>query len=141
MIPLVRVVLDTCILLSALRSSAGASFRIIRSLPDRTFQLLVSTPVFFEYEEVLLRPGQLQHLNSMEINDFLDFLASDCEPVRINFLWRPTLSDPDDDLILELAVSGQADVLVTYNLKDFTGSERFGIRILSPAQFIQETLL
>lgn len=141
LIPEVRVVLDTCILFSALRSSAGASFRIIRSLPDRKFQLLVSTPVFFEYEEVLLRPSQFPHLNSSEINEFLDFLASVCEPVRINFLWRPTLPDPDDDLLLELAVSGRADALVTYNLKDFAGSERFGIRILSPAQFIQETLL
>lgn len=141
MIPNVRVVLDTCILFSALRSSSGASFRIISSLPERKFQLLVSTPVFFEYEEVLLRSGQFPHLTLAEINDFLDYLASVCEPIRVNFLWRPTLPDSDDDLVLELAASGQADAIVTYNLKDFTGSERFGIRVLSPAQFIKEIKL
>jgi putative PIN family toxin of toxin-antitoxin system len=137
----VRVVLDTCILFSALRSSSGASYRIIRSLPERKFQPVVSTPVFFEYEEVLLRPGQFPHLNAEEINDFLDYFASVCEPVRINFLWRPTLPDPDDDLVLELAVSAQADAIVTYNLKDFAGTERFGVRMLSPRQFIQEIQL
>lgn len=133
--------LDTCILFSALRSSSGASYRIIRSLPERRFQPVVSTPVFFEYEEVLLRPGQFPYLNAEEINDFLDYFASVCEPVRINFLWRPTLPDPDDDLVLELAVSAQADAIVTYNLKDFAGTERFGVRMLSPRQFIQEIQL
>ena len=136
-----RVVLDTCILFSALRSSSGASHLIIRSLPERKFQPVVSTPVFFEYEEVLLRLGQFPHLTADDINDFLDYFASVCEPVSVNFLWRPTLPDPDDDLVLEAAVSGQADAIVTYNLKDFAGSERFGIRILSPVQFIEETKL
>jgi putative PIN family toxin of toxin-antitoxin system len=137
----VRVVLDTCILFSALRSSRGASFRIIRSLPDRKFQPVVSTPVFFEYEEVLLRPGQFPHLTADEINDFLDYIAASCEACRINFLWRPTLPDPDDDLVLELAVSARAEVIVTHNLKDFAGADRFGIRVLSPAQFIKENTL
>lgn len=137
-IPIVRIVLDTCILFSALRSSAGASFKIVSLLPDRKFQLLVSTPVLFEYEEVLLRANQFPHLTLAEINDFLDYLASVCEPVRVNFLWRPMLPDSDDDLILELAVSGRADAIVTYNVKDFAGSERFGIRILRPTQFIKE---
>lgn len=136
-----RVVLDTCILFSALRSSRGASFRIVRSLPDKKFRPLVSTPVFFEYEEVLLRPNQFPLLTEGDIHDFLDFVATCCECCQINFLWRPTLPDPDDDLILELAVSGQAEAIVTYNLKDFAGSERFGVRILSPAQFIKETKL
>jgi len=136
-----RVVLDTCILFSALRSSSGASHLIIRSLPERKFQPVVSTPVFFEYEEVLLRLGQFPHLTADDINDFLDYFASVCEPVSVNFLWRPTLPDPDDDLVLEAAVSGQADAIVTYNLKDFAGSERFGIQLLTPAQFIKETKL
>lgn len=136
-----RVVLDTCILFSALRSSAGASFRIVRSLPDKKFQPVVSTPVFFEYEEVLLRPDQFPHLTPEEIHDFLDYFAGCCEYCRINFLWRPTLVDPDDDLVLELAVSAEADAIITYNLRDFAGSERFGIRVISPAQFIKETKL
>lgn len=136
-----RVVLDTCIIFSALRSSSGASFRIVSSLPDKKFQPVVSTPVFFEYEEVLLRPGQFPHLTAGEIDDYMDYLASVCETVRVNFLWRPTLPDPDDDLILELAVSARADAIVTFNLKDFAGAEKFGIPILSPKQFINEIKL
>ena len=132
------VVLDTCILFSALRSSRGASFRIIRSLPSSKFRPAVSTPVFFEYEEVLRRPKQFPHLSTKDIEDFLDFMASACDHVRGNFLWRPQLPDPDDDLFLESAVSGQADAIVTYNQRDFLGSERFGIRVISPQEFISE---
>ena len=136
-----RVVLDTCILFSALRSARGASFRVISSLPEKKFQPVVSTPVFFEYEEVLLRPNQFPHLTPADIHDFLDFVAASCDHCRINFLWRPTLPDADDDLMLELAVSGQAEAIITYNLKDFVGTERFGIRVLSPAQLIKEIKL
>jgi predicted nucleic acid-binding protein len=102
---------------------------------------MVSTPVFFEYEEVLRRPKQFPHLTSKDIEDFLDFIASACDPVRINFLWRPHLPDPDDDLILELAVSGRADAIITFNQRDFLGSDQFGIRVLSPKELIKETSL
>jgi putative PIN family toxin of toxin-antitoxin system len=133
-----RVVLDTCILYSALRSSMGASHRIVKSIPSFKFRPMVSTPVFFEYEEVLRRPKQFPHLNAQDIEDFLDFIASESDHIRINFLWRPQLQDPDDDLVLELAVFGQADAIITYNQRHFVGSDLFGIRILSPSDFIKE---
>jgi putative PIN family toxin of toxin-antitoxin system len=136
-----RVVLDTCILFSALRSSMSASHRIIKSLPSPSFVPLISTPVFFEYEEVLRRPKQYPHLTEQDIDDFLDFVASACEHVRINFLWRPQLPDPDDDLILELAVSGRADAIVTFNRRDFIGSEQFGVRVIGPKELMKETIL
>jgi putative PIN family toxin of toxin-antitoxin system len=134
-----RVVLDTCILYSALRSSSGASHRIVKSLPNPRFRPLLSTPVFFEYEEVLRRPKQFPHLTAREIEDFLDFIALSCDHVRINFLWRPHLPDPDDDLILELAVSGRAEAIITFNQRDFVGSDQFGIRVISPGELIKET--
>ena len=133
-----RVVLDTCILFSALRSSSGASHCIVKSLPNSNFRPLISTPVFFEYEEVLRQPKQFPHLTAKEIEDFLDFIASACDHVRINFLWRPHLPDPDDDLILELAVSGRADAIITFNQRDFVGSDQFGIRVISPRELIKE---
>jgi putative PIN family toxin of toxin-antitoxin system len=136
-----RVALDTCILYSALRSTAGASHRIVKSLPSSKLQPVVSVPAFFEYEEVLRRPKLFSHLSVQDIDDFLDFMASVCEPVKINFLWRPQLPDPDDDLFLELAVSAQAQAIVTYNLRHFVGVERFGIRAISPKQLIKETSL
>jgi putative PIN family toxin of toxin-antitoxin system len=133
-----RVVLDTCILFSALRSCAGASFRIISALPARKFTPIVSTPLFFEYEEVLCRPRQFAHLSRRDVDDFLDYFASVSEFQRINFLWRPFLPDPDDDLVLEVAVAGRVDAIVTYNQKDFVGSDRLGVRTIRPQDFIKE---
>ncbi|HRE79701.1 MAG TPA: putative toxin-antitoxin system toxin component, PIN family [Opitutaceae bacterium] len=136
-----RVVLDTCILSSALRSSAGASFKIVEAIPSKKFKTIVSTPVFFEYEEVLLRPAQFSYLKKSDIDDFINFIAASSEHQQINFLWRPFLPDPDDDMMLELAVSGRAEAIITYNQRDFAGSERLGVRILSPSAFIQEIKL
>ena len=71
----------------------------------------------------------------------MDFIASVCAYRKIDFLWRPYLRDPDDDLVLEVAVAGQVDAIVTYNQKDFAGSDKFGIGVLSPLQFVKATKL
>jgi putative PIN family toxin of toxin-antitoxin system len=102
---------------------------------------VISVPAFFEYEEVLRLPKLFSHLTAQDIDDFLDFMASLCEPVKINFIWRPQLPDPDDDLFLEFAVSAQAQAIVTYNLSHFVGVERFCIRAISPKQLIKEMSL
>jgi putative PIN family toxin of toxin-antitoxin system len=133
-----RVVLDTGILYSALRSSTGASHRVLSALPSGKFRPVLSTPLMFEYEEVLFRPRQFPHLRKQDIDDFLDYIASVGDHCRINFLWRPCLPDPGDDLVLEVAVSGQAGTIVTYNLSDFTGTEQFGVRVIPPADLIKE---
>ena len=99
--------------------------------------MVVSTPVFFEYEDVLHRPN-FAHLTARDVDDFLDFIASVCDRCQVNFLWRPLLLDPDDDLILEAAVSGGVDAIVTYNQKDFIGCEQFAVRVISPSDFIKE---
>jgi putative PIN family toxin of toxin-antitoxin system len=132
----VRVILDTCILFSALRSSQGASHKIVTSIPLQKFKPVISTPLFFEYEEVLLRPKQFPHLSISELNDFLNYIASASEHSRVNFLWRPYLPDPGDDMVLEAAFSGDVETIVTYNIRDFAGSERLGIRAISPAAFV-----
>lgn len=138
---MIRVVLDTCVLFAALRSSRGASFKILDSLPCPRFQIVISVPVFLEYEEVLLRPGQFPDISPPEIEAFLDFIAKIAEHQKIDFLWRSVLRDPDDDFILELAIAAQADAIITHNLADFSGTVRFGLRVLSPAQFIAEMSL
>lgn len=132
-----RVVFDTCVLFSALRSSAGASFQLISLLPHPKLEPVVSTPLFFEYEDALHHPDRFPHLTTTDIDDFLDFLAAIADPVRINFLWRPQLPDPRDDLVLELAVAGGAEAIITHNQRDFSGSERFGVRILGPGQILK----
>ncbi|WP_442889236.1 PIN domain-containing protein [Congregicoccus parvus] len=75
----------------------------------------------------------------MRSHPFLDYFASVSEFQRIDFLWRPFLPDPDDDLVLEVAVAGRVDAIVTYNQNDFVGSDRLGVRIIRPQDFIKET--
>lgn len=82
--------------------------------------LLVSVPLMLEYEAVLLRPHQLSRARAMrrDIDLLLDAIAEQAEPVPISFLWRPVLRDPDDEMVLETAVNGQADWILTFNVGD-----------------------
>ena len=102
---------------------------------------LVTIALFLEYEEVIGRPEhQLVHrLDLEEIQRFLGALASACEPVDVRFLWRPQLRDPGDEMVLEAAINGQADMLVTHNVRHFTSAgSRFGLRVLTPAELLAE---
>lgn len=131
-----KMVIDTNVLVSALRSRRGASFHLIHGLSSARFLPIISPPLCFEYEEVLNRPGLLPGFSAGEIGAFLDYFVSVCEECRIHFLWRPYLPDPKDDLVLELAFSGQADFIVTHNLRHFRGAEALGIRAVTPDEFL-----
>jgi putative PIN family toxin of toxin-antitoxin system len=132
----VRVVIDTNILVSALRSRRGASFELLQQLGSARFQPVVSPPLCLEYEDVLRREGLLPGFTAQDIDDFLDYFLSACAECRIHFLWRPHLSDPKDDLVLELALAGDARFIVTHNVRDFQGSAALGIQAVTPAEFL-----
>ena len=135
------VVLDTSVLVAALRSDRGASHAILRRVADRALKPLVSTPLFLEYEAVLKRPEhQLATGMSPErIDAFLAAFASAAEGVETHFLWRPQLRDSADEMVLECAVNGRAGCLVTRNLKDFSPVvDRFALRVLAPGEFLRE---
>lgn len=137
---LVRLVLDTDVLIAALRSRTGASSELLDRALAEQFTLLLSVPLFLEYESVakLEEHKKVHGLNRKEVDEVLDALARVAEPVTIRFLWRPMLSDPDDDMVLETAVNGQADLLVTFNLDDFReASRRFRLEILRPGKALK----
>ncbi|WP_031237344.1 putative toxin-antitoxin system toxin component, PIN family [Asticcacaulis sp. AC460] len=137
---MLRVALDTSVLATALRSRTGASFVLLRAVQYEKLKLLATPPLFFEYEDVLKRQSQRQvsGLTLEDVDRFLVELAAVVEPVDVHLSWRPQLRDPDDELVLEAAINGRADALITYNMRDFIGApERFGIRLLSPAQLLQ----
>lgn len=136
-----RVVLDTDIVVTALRSATGGSNAVLREAAHGKLTPLVTPALFLEYEAVLKRPEQrLEHgLGLRDVDRFLAALASACEPIEVSFQWRPQLSDPNDEMVLEAAVNGRADALVTHNVKDFAkGAARFGLRVLRPGELLKE---
>lgn len=134
--PVHRVVLDTNVLVAAIRSQQGASFELLRRVGDGSFEIAVSVALALEYESVLLRHVVESHLTSHDVTNLVDFLCEIAAWQEIFFLWRPYLRDPNDDLVLELAVAASCDAVVTHNTRDFVGTERFGIEVLTPAAFL-----
>jgi predicted nucleic acid-binding protein len=102
---------------------------------------LATPPLFLEYEEVLKRPEQrLAHrLRLDELEEFLAEFAALIEPVELHFRWRPQSRDPGDEMLIEAAINGHADALVTCNISDFAAvKERFGIQVLGPAELLRK---
>ena len=137
----VRLVLDTNVVVAAFRSDQGASRRLILAALDREVTMLASVPLMLEYESVLKRPEQLAAigLTANEVDTVLDAVALVIEPVRLAFLWRPRLRDPSDEMVLETAVNGRADRLVTFNLRHLAEATRgFGIHAGLPGAICRE---
>lgn len=133
-----RVVLDSNVLVAGLRSRAGASFRLLQLLRVGRFEIAVSVPLVLEYEAVLVRHATTLALSPDEVRAVLDFICSVAVLQSIHYLWRPQLRDPNDEFVLELAVAGECQAIVTHNRRDFVGAERLGIDILTPSQFLRQ---
>jgi putative PIN family toxin of toxin-antitoxin system len=134
---LLRLVLDTDVLVAAVRSRRGASWQLADRALAREFTLLLSVPLVLEYEAVLTREEhrKVHRLSVPELGEVINSLVTVGEAVQIRFLWRPLLSDPADDMVLETAVNGRADLVVTFNQKDFAAVARsFGLKILPPSE-------
>ena len=132
--------MDTDVVTAALRSDRGASRRLLVGALSRRFELLVSVPLMIEYEAVLSRPEHLTAAGASveDVATVLDALATVVEPVRLSYLWRPTLPDAHDDMVLETAVNGRADLLVTFNQRHFeAASSMFGIDVGSPTDAVR----
>jgi putative PIN family toxin of toxin-antitoxin system len=132
-----RVVLDTSVVVAALRSREGASYRLVSLLAQKRFEVALSVPLLFEYEDVLTRYVGAGLYGSQDIEDFLDFVCQVAYRQSIFFLWRPYLVDAKDDMVLELAVAAGCEAIVTHNYKDFAGIARFGIEVLRPQDFLR----
>jgi putative PIN family toxin of toxin-antitoxin system len=133
-----KIVLDTNVIFTGLKSRKGASFLLLSLLPSKKFSIAISVPLIIEYESVLTR-GQLPaSISEQDIGDVIDFLCHIGSKQDIFFLWRPCLPDPLDDLILEVAVAGDCDAIVTYNKKHFRDAKSFGLNVYDPKEFLIE---
>ena len=132
-----RIVLDTDVMVAALRSNTGASRRLLLSALSKRFELLHSVPLLLEYEAVLKRREHLTAAGASgdDIDVIIDTLAAVGVLVIPSFSWRPELSDPGDEMVLETAINGQADLLVTFNVTHLRkAARRFGIRAIRPPE-------
>lgn len=135
-----RIVLDSSVVVAALRSRYGASNALLQLVATGKLTPVCSPPLFLEYEDVLLRPEQrLVHgLSEEQIEKFLAALAGWIEPVEVHFRWRPQTTDPGDEMVLEAALNGKADALVTHNMHDFAAAGiRFGLAVMTPRELLE----
>ena len=133
-----RIVLDTNVVVSAMRSRRGASFRLLSLVGTGAFDICLSVPLLLEYEAKLLEQIDELTVSRRDIGKLLDYLASVALHQEVFFLWRPTLRDPKDDMVLELAVAAAADRIVTHNRRDFADASSFETKVVSPGKNLLE---
>ncbi len=132
-----KIVIDTNIIVSSLHSKRGYSHKLLSIIDDERIKVFISVPVVLEYEDAIKREKSNIKFKKSEVDDFLDFICLIGEQRKIHYLWRPFLKDRKDDMFLELAVESGSDFIITFNKRDFEGVEKFGIKILTPKEFLK----
>jgi len=132
----IRVVIDTNVLVAAFRSQRGAANRLLMCLDDKQFEVAVSNPLLFEYEDVLKRNEMSDFISHEEVDNAIEDISSISKHYDIFFLWRLLIADPNDAFILELAVRAGTEYIITYNPKDFASAADFGIKLITPKDFL-----
>jgi predicted nucleic acid-binding protein len=110
---------------------------VLQLVGEARWKMNLSPGMLFEYEEIA-RPLVKEFWPQPEmLDDLLDYWVATANRPKISYTWRPILRDADDDMILELAIAARADFIVTHNVRDFAGAERFGVGVLTPAEFLR----
>ena len=131
-----KIVIDTNVVISGLRSQLGASYRLLQLIGTGKFEIALSVPLVLEYESVAKRMKADLGLTARDIDDTINYFCSVGTAHDIHYLWRPYLTDPKDDMVLELALNAHAPIIVTFNTSDFVGAESFGIKVMTPKEFL-----
>jgi putative PIN family toxin of toxin-antitoxin system len=137
----VRLVLDTSVLVAAFRSRTGGSRRLLNFALQRRFYVIATTNLYFEYETVLKRSvhAEVHRYTDDEIDRFLLVFSGFVEKPTIHFQVRPQLFDPNDEMVLDAAVNGRAEAIVTHNVSDFLPAAKdFGIQVMTPGSILKE---
>ena len=128
-----NIVIDTNVLLSALYSNKGASYKLLSIIDSNKFVVNISTTLIYEYEEILKQKSKLEF---KYIDSILNYICKIGKKNKIFYLWRPKLKDVDDDFLLELAVKS-GSIIVTLNGKDFKQAKQFNLKVMTPKEFLQ----
>lgn len=132
-----RVILDTNVILAAMRSQTGASYRLLMTIGHPQWQSVVTPALMYEYEDVARRPGNVPGLSPQDISDILDLIYQQSHRQLVWFSWRPVSPDPGDDLVLDAAVAGRCDFVVSFNERHLQAAREFGIEVLKPAELLK----
>jgi putative PIN family toxin of toxin-antitoxin system len=133
----INIVIDTNVLLSGVRSRNGYSFKLLSIIDDERLEVNISVPLVVEYEDVLKRHSNKAGLSFSDIDDLIDYICLVGKKREIYYLWRPFLKDAKDDMILELAVESKSRYIVTFNKRDFIGTERFNVKVITPKELLR----
>ena len=131
-----RIVIDSNVFISALRSRRGPSFRLLTMIGKGYFDISLSVPLVLEYESVAKRERWKNKPTWMSIADIIDYMCLVGHKHKIHYLWRPREKDPKDDMVLEVAVAGQCEIIVTYNKRDFSDAAKHGLKLMTPKEFL-----
>lgn len=129
-------VIDTNVLVAALRSRLGASHALLQRIGTGAFEHALTVPLVMEYEDVLLRPCMVP-MPADAVQDVIDYLCTSGIEQTVHFLWRPLLPDPKDDMVLEAAVGAGCQWIVTFNTRDFAAAAGLGTTAISPGEFLK----
>jgi putative PIN family toxin of toxin-antitoxin system len=132
-----KIVIDTNVIVSALKSRNGFSYKLLSIIDDDRFLVNISVPLILEYEDAIRREKTKISLSKEDIDSILDYICFIGEQRTIYYLWRPHLKDLKDDMILELAVESESDFIITFNKGDFEGIEKFSLKVLTPKEFLK----
>ena len=131
------LVLDTCVLVAAVRSRTGASYVLVNLALVGKITAVLTVPLLNEYEEVLYRSeNRVQGWTDADLAALIEGLLGPSDWVETHFSYRPTLRDEADEFVLEAAINGHADI-VTFNVKHFKPASRFGVQVWRPGEILK----
>lgn len=131
--------LDTDVVVAAMRSPTGASAELLRRIDSGAAVMVLTVALALEYEAIctLAEHRLASGLNAAEAGIYVDGLVAMAEPVKAFFRWRPQLRDPGDEMVLEAAVNGQADAIVTFNESHLREARNFGVEVIRPGEALR----
>lgn len=132
------LILDTSVLISGLRSSLGGSFALLELVGSGRFTIGLTAALVLEYEATCMKSLPALNLTADDLKELMDYFCQVGKLAAIRFQVRPSVADPDDELVLEAAIAAGCEWIVTHNIRDMAaGAARYGIEVITPGEALR----